>query len=141
MQHCWRRMGRMWMAPLLFVATSVFLWRYLGSVFVPTLLTRSVVALVPALSDLETLVSINTNLLYFGAYLAFAMFWPRLKQYFRSPFLAGLALWLVNVFILFPAIGRGVLGYKLPQGWMAVSLPLLLSHWLFARGLGFQSRM
>jgi hypothetical protein len=41
---------------------------------------------------------------------------------------------------LLPLIGRGVLGYKLPQGWMAVSFPLLLSHWIFARGLSYQTR-
>ena len=133
-------MGRMWMGPLLYVATSIFLWEYVGSVFIPNLLTRSILTLLPALVALETVVSINANLFYFGAYFLFAMFWPRLKPYFRNPFLAGVALWLMNVLVLFPIIGRGVLGYKLPQGWMAVSLPLLLSHWLFARGLAFQTR-
>lgn len=133
-------MGRMWMGPLLYVATSIFLWKYLGSVFVPNLLTRSVLSVIPAMADLEMVVSINAWLFYFGAYFVFAIFWPRLKPYFRNPFLAGVALWLVNVLVIFPMIGRGVLGYRLPQGWMAVCLPLLLSHWLFARGLAFQTR-
>ena len=130
----------MWMGPLLYVATSIFLWKYLGGVFIPTLLTRTVISVVPPLADLQILVTINTNAFYFGAYFLFGFYWPRLKSYFRNPFLAGTTLWLVNVLVLLPLIGRGVLGYKLPQGWMAVSLPLLLSHWLFSRGLSFQTR-
>ena len=58
----------------------------------------------------------------------------------QSLFLAGLALWFVNVFIVFPILGRGMLGYRMPQGWMSASLPLLVSHWMFARGLQFQDR-
>jgi hypothetical protein len=46
----------------------------------------------------------------------------------------------VNVLLLLPVLGKGVLGYKMPQGWFAVSLPLLVSHWMFARGLQFQDR-
>jgi hypothetical protein len=130
----------MWMGPLLYVATSIFLSKYLGGVFIPTLLTRTIVSLVPPLGDLQTLVAINTNAFYFGAYFLFGFYWPRLKAYFRSAFVAAITLWLVNLFVLFPLIGRGVLGYRLPQGWMAVSFPLLLSHWLFARGLSYQTR-
>ena len=140
MRQWWRRMSRMWMGPLLYVASSIFLWQYLGSVFIPNLLTRAVLAVVPVPQDLERLVSINANLLYFGAYFLFAASWLQLKPYFRNPFLAGVALWLVNVFVIFPLVGRGILGYRLPQGWMSASLPLLLSHWLFARGLQFQTR-
>ena len=55
-------------------------------------------------------------------------------------FLAGLGMWLVNLLIILPLLGRGILGYRMPQGWMSVSLPLLLSHWMFARGLQFQDR-
>ena len=131
-------MAGMWMGPLMFVAASVFLWRYLGSVFIPDLVTRSVARAVSIPEGLETVVIINANLFYFGAYFLFAMFWPRLKTYFRNPFLAGFVLWMVNVLIIFPLIGRGVLGYRLPQGWMSASFPLLLSHWLFARGIQFQ---
>jgi hypothetical protein len=133
-------MGRMWMGPLMYIATSVFLWKYLGSVFVPNLLTRTLLNAIPPLMDLRTLVNINTNVFYFGAYFVFAVFWPRLKSFFRNEYLAGMALWVVNVLVLFPIIGRGILGYRLPQGWMAVCLPLLLSHWLFARGLAHQTR-
>ena len=130
----------MWMGPLLFVASSIFLWQYLGSVYIPSLLMRSVLRLLPIPQDLETFVSINTNAVYFGAYFLFAFSWPRLKTYFKNPFVAGMALWLVNVLVIFPVVGRGVLGYRLPQGWMSASLPLLLSHWLFARGVQFQTR-
>jgi hypothetical protein len=130
----------MWMGPLLYVATSIFLWKYLGSVFIPSLLTRTIVSVFPPLADLQMLVTINTNAFYFGGYFLFGLYWPRLKSYFWNPFLAGIALWLANVFVLLPLIGRGVLGYKLPQGWMAVSFPLLLSHWIFARGLSYQTR-
>jgi hypothetical protein len=130
----------MWMGPLLYVATSIFLWKYLGSVFIPSLLTRTIVSVFPPLADLQMLVTINTNAFYFGGYFLFGLYWPRLKSYFWNPFLAGIALWLANVFVLLPLVGRGVLGYKLPQGWMAVSFPLLLSHWIFARGLSYQTR-
>ena len=59
------------MGPLLYVATSIFLWRYLGGVFIPALLTRTVISLVPPLADLQMLVTINTNAFYFGAYFRF----------------------------------------------------------------------
>jgi hypothetical protein len=130
----------MWMGPLLYVVTSIFLWKYLGVVFMPVLLTRTLTSMIPALAEFEMLITINANAFYFGAYFLFGFYWPRLKSYFRNPFLAGMALWAVNVFVLLPLIGRGVLGYRLPQGWMAVSFPLLLSHWLFARGLSHQVR-
>src|SRR5579871_4178621 len=99
----------MWLGPVLFFGVSVFLWKYIGAVFVPEALARSVFAILPALSDLGNVVVANAAILYFGAYFAFAIFWPRLKPYFRNPFLAGVTLWLVNVFIVFPLIGRGVL--------------------------------
>ena len=130
----------MWLGPVLFIAVNVFLWRYIGAVFVPELLARSVFAVLPVLIDIEMVILINTALIYFGAYFAFAIFWGRLKPYFRNPFLAGLALWFVNVFIVFPILGRGMLGYRMPQGWMSASFPLLVSHWMFARGLQFQER-
>ena len=128
------------MGPLLFVGSSIFLWQYLGSVYVPSLLVRTAVRMIPIPEDLETFVSINAHALYFGAYFVFAIFWPRLRAYFRNPFVAGFALWLVNVLVIFPAVGRGLFGYRLPQGWISASLPLLLSHWLFARGVQFQTR-
>jgi hypothetical protein len=130
----------MWFGPALFVAVSIFLWKYIGAVFVPQLLARAVFSLLPALSDAELVVLINAAVIYFGAYLVFAMFWKRLRPHFRNPFLGALALWLVNVLLLLPVLGKGMLGYKMPQGWFAVSLPLLVSHWMFARGLQFQDR-
>ena|SRR5438067_2600119 len=130
----------MWLGPVLFAVLSVFLWRYAGAVFVPQLLARSAFAISPVLADIEIVILINAVLVYFGAYFAFAIFWGKLKAYFRNPFLAGFVLWLVNVLIVFPVLGRGLFGYRMPQGWMSASLPLLLSHWMFARGLQFQER-
>jgi len=130
----------MWLGPVLYVGVSVFLWKYAGWVFMPLLVTRSVLRWLPVLTDLETVILINTSLLYFSVYFVFAIFWARLKLHFRNPFIAGAALWLVNVLILFPMLGRGVLGYRLPQGWVSASLPLLVTHWIFARGLQFQQK-
>src|SRR6266480_4088301 len=133
-------MAAMWLGPVLYVGVSVFLWKYAGWVFMPLLVTRSVLRWLPVLTDLEMVILINTSLLYFSVYFVFAIFWARLKLHFRNPFIAGAALWLVNVLILFPMLGRGVLGYRLPQGWVSASLPLLVTHWIFARGLQFQER-
>jgi len=130
----------MWLGPVLFLGMSFFLWKYVGAVFMPELLARAVFAMLPALRDMETVVLINAGISYFGAYFVFAIFWRSLKPYLRNPFLAGLALWLVNVLVVFPLIGRGVLGYQLPQGWIFASFPLVVPHWMFARGLQFQDR-
>jgi hypothetical protein len=130
----------MWLGPVLFTAISVFLWKYVGAVFVPQLLARAVFGVLPALADVEMVILIDAALLYFGAYFVFAIFWRKLKPYFRNAFLAGVVLWLVNILVVFPVLGRGLLGYRMPQGWMSASLPLLLSHWMFARGLQFQDR-
>lgn len=130
----------MWLGPFLFISVSVLLWRYIGAVFVPEVLARSAFSVLPVLADVETVIIANAAILYFGAYFLFAIFWPRLKPYFRNPFLAGLGLWGIHILIVFPLVGRGILGYKFPQGWMAACLPLLLSHWMFARGLQFQER-
>jgi hypothetical protein len=130
----------MWMGPTLFIAVSILLWRYIGAVFVPEVLARWVFSILPALSELETVILINAAILYFGVYFMFAIFWGKIKPYFGNPFLAAIALWLVNILVLFPLVGRGMLGYKFPQGWMSASLPLLLSHWMFARGLQFQAK-
>ena len=130
----------MWLGPVLFVVVSVFLWRYIGAVFVPELLARSVFTILPVLNEMELVVLINAAILYFGAYFVFAVFWGKLRPYLRHPFLAALTLWLANVVIIFPLLGRGVLGYHMPQGWLAVSFPLFVTHWIFARGLQFQDR-
>src|SRR5216117_3043550 len=68
MQESWRRMGAMWLGPLLFVAVSIFLWKYVGAVFMPELLARSVFQVVPGLASVELYVTINAALLYFGGY-------------------------------------------------------------------------
>jgi hypothetical protein len=128
------------MGPVLFIGVSVLLSRYIGAVFVPDILARSVFSILPVLRDLETFILINTAILYFGAYFVFAIFWGKIKPYVGNVFFAAIGLWLVNILVLFPLVGRGVLGYKFPQGWMSASLPLLLSHWMFARGLQFQDR-
>ena len=130
----------MWLGPVLFLGMSVFLWRYIGAVFVPEAMARSVFSVLPVLSDLETVIIANAAILYFGAYFVFAVFWPRLKPYFHNPFVAAITLWMVNILILFPLVGRGILGYRFPQGWLTACLPLLFSHWMFARGLQFQQR-
>jgi hypothetical protein len=130
----------MWLGPALFVTMSVILWKYIGAVFMPELMARSIYRVLPSLESMDLFVYINAVLLYFGGYIVVAIFWRRLKSYVRNPFFAGLALWLVNLLIILPILGRGILGYRLPQGWLSVSLPLLLSHWMFARGLQFQDR-
>jgi len=131
----------MWLGPVLFTVVSVFLWKYVGAVFVPELVARSIFRILPALSEAELVIIINAAILYFGAYFLFAIFWPqRLKQFFGSAFVAGLILWLANVLLIFPILGRGILGYEMPQGWIAASFPLLVAHWMFARGLQFQER-
>src|SRR5262249_7351647 len=118
----------------------LFLWKYLGAVFVPDLLARRVFSLLPALTDIQLVITINAAILYFAAYFVFAIFWVRLRRFFRHPFLAGFALWLINVTLLLPLLGRGLLGYRMPQGWLAASFPLFVAHWMFARGLQFQER-
>jgi hypothetical protein len=130
----------MWLGPALFVAVSIFLWKFVGAIFVPELMARSVFRLLPVLDDMELVITINAALIYFAAYFVFAMFWPRIKPYLKNPFLAGMALWGVNVLIVLPLLGRGVMGYRLPQGWIYASFPLIVSHWMFARGIQLQDR-
>src|SRR5437773_12553799 len=77
MQESWRRMGAMWLGPLLFVAVSIFLWKYVGAVFMPELLARSVFQVVPglAVSRCTSRLTLHCFILadtswsrYFGAY-------------------------------------------------------------------------
>ena len=130
----------MWLGPALFVAISVFLWRYIGAVFVPELLVRFILSILPVLRDMELVLLVNAAIFYFGMYFVFAIFWRKLRRFLLNPFMAGVTLWLVNVIIVFPALGRGILGYRTPQGWLAASFPLFVAHWIFARGLQFQDR-
>jgi hypothetical protein len=94
----------------------------------------------PVLDDIRSIIIINASILYFGAYFTFALFWSRLKPYLRNPFLGALTLWAANVLLLFPLLGKGILGYRMPQGWLAASFPLLVAHWTLARGIQFQAR-
>jgi hypothetical protein len=130
----------MWLGPALFVTVSVLLWKYLGAIFVPDLVARAIYRTLPGLESMDLFILINAAVLYFGVYVIVAIFWKPLKSYLKNPFVAALSLWLVNLFIILPLLGRGIIGYRLPQGWLSVSLPLLLSHWMFARGLQFQDR-
>lgn len=122
------------------VVVSTLLWKFLGAIFVPELMARSVFRLLPVLAEMEMVILINASLVYFAAYFLFAIFWGRLKPYLINPFLAGMVLWLLNVLVVLPILGRGVMGYRLPQGWISVSFPLMVSHWMFARGLQVQER-
>jgi hypothetical protein len=130
----------MWLGPALFIGVSILLWKFLGAIFVPELMARAVFRLLPVLTDMEMVIIINSALIYFAAYFVFAIFWTRLKPYLKNPFLAGMLLWLVNVLVVLPVLGRGVMGYLLPQGWISVSFPLVVSHWMFARGLQLHDR-
>src|SRR5213593_3827120 len=104
----------MWLGPVLFIGISVFFWKYVGAVFVPELLAHSVFAILPALIGVERVILINAAIVYFGAYFAFAVCWRNIRPYLLNPFLGGLALWLVNVILVFPLLGKGLLGYKMP---------------------------
>ena len=130
----------MWLGPVLFIVVSVLFWKYIGAVFIPELIARVAFRMVPALSDMEMVIIVNAAIVYFAGYFVFAIFWGRLKPYLRSPFIGGIALWLVNVILVYPMLGKGILGYRMPQGWVFASFPLLVAHWLFARGLQFQQR-
>ena len=109
MWEWWRRMRAMWFGPLLFVAVSIFLWKYIGAVFMPELLARSIFRVAPGLASVELYITINAALLYFGGYFAVAIFWSSLKPYLRNPFAVGFMLWLVNILVVLPILGRGIL--------------------------------
>src|SRR5262249_22717413 len=131
-------MTQMWIAPLVYALASVLLWQFAHVFFMPAAITAQ---LTSAATDLLALRIILTNVAvsYFGAYGIFAARWPRLKPYFRSEFFGALALWAVNVLLIFPLIGRGILGYKLPQGAFLPCFYLAVTHWVFARALQMAS--
>src|SRR5262249_56636350 len=114
----------MWLGPVVFIIVSVFLWKYVGAVFVPELVARRVFAILPALGDLELVILVNAAILYFGAYFAFSIFWAKLRRFFHNPFLAPLCLCLFNVIVVFPVFGRGVLWYRITPGLVSGSLSL-----------------
>jgi hypothetical protein len=128
----------MWLGPVLYVAISIFLWQYAGTVFMPELLARRLFSVLPVLQDAEIAVVINIAVLYFAPYFVLAFMWQRARIHLRHPFAAAVLMWLMNVLVLYPLLGRGLLGYRIPQGWLSANLPLLISHWIFARGLQFQ---
>src|SRR5437667_10919112 len=78
-EESWRRMGAMWLGPLLFVAVSIFLWKYVGAVFMPELLARSIFQFAPGLAIVELYITIITALFYFGVYVSVAKFWLFMK--------------------------------------------------------------
>ncbi len=130
----------MWLGPALFVAASIFFWKYVGTLFMPELLAREIFEVLPVLVDMEAVIVVNVSLIYFAVYFMFAAFWPGIRPYLKTPFAAGLALWLINVMVLLPLLGRGILGYRVPEGWFPANVPLIVSHWMFARGLQFRDR-
>src|SRR4051812_39396042 len=135
-------MARMWASPVVFLLVSVVLWRYGGAVFMPKLLSERFFELIPALdgSFMRQVAFYNCVLLYFGAYFVFAVYWDSVKRYARNPFLASFLLWVVNELMIFPIAGRGILGYKMPQGPFSASVFLFASHWVFARMLERQDK-
>src|SRR3989442_12964375 len=113
-EESWRRMGAMWLGPLLFVAVSIFLWKYVGAVFMPELLARSIFQFAPGLASVELYITINAALFYFGGYFAVAIFWRSLKPHFRNPFTAGLVLWLRQSVVNPAVFGPGGLRFLIP---------------------------
>ena len=131
------------MPPIIFLVVSIVLWQWANAVFMPELLADRFLEIIPVsivdaglriLGPLaKQLVFFNFVLLYFGAYFLFAFYWDRLRRTFRNPFYAAFVLWCVNLFVIFPLAGRGVFGYKLPQGALSVNVFTLATHWVFAR--------
>src|SRR5947199_3441897 len=99
MWEWWRRMGAMWFGPLLFVAVSIFLWKYIGAVFVPELLARSIFRVAPGLASVELYITIHAALFFFGGYFAVAIFWSLLNPYLRNPFALGFWFWFFNILV------------------------------------------
>src|SRR5438045_7763859 len=100
----------MWLGPALFVTISVLLWKYLGAVFMPELLARSIYRMLPSLESVDLFIFINAGIVYFGLYIVVAIFWRRLKPYVKSPFLAGLGMSLGNLLIIRRLLGRARFG-------------------------------
>src|SRR2546422_11234003 len=92
-EESWRRMGAMWLGPLLFVAVSIFLWKYVGAVFMPELLARSIFQFAPVLASVDVYITLNAALFYFGGSFSRPVFWWLLEPPLRKPFPAGLGFW------------------------------------------------
>jgi DMSO/TMAO reductase YedYZ molybdopterin-dependent catalytic subunit len=135
--------------PIVYLVVSIVLWQLAGAVFMPELLTNRLFEILPVawiewgvqwLGPLaKQLAFANVAILYFGAYAVFSFSWDRLRNVFGNTFMASFALWTANVLVLFPIAGKGVFGYKLPQGAFSASLFVFASHWIFARMLQFQT--
>jgi hypothetical protein len=135
--------------PLVYLVVSIVLWQLANAVFMPELLANQLFEILPV-SFIERGVQLlgplakqlafaNIALLYFGFYFAFSFNWEKLRRFFGHSFMGAFALWGGNVLILFPLAGKGVFGYKLPQGAFSASLFLFAAHWIFARMLQMQS--
>ena len=105
----------------------------------PDVLTNRMLPIVSSEPLWRNVLLANIALAYFGAYWAFAARWDRLKPHLKSEFVGAILLWGLNVLVLFPLIGRGIFGYKLPQGAFLPCLYLLGMHWLYARMLQLSS--
>jgi hypothetical protein len=82
---------------------------------------------------------VNFALLYFGGYFVFTYYWTRLRKTFHNPFYGALALWMLHLLVILPVAGKGLFGYKMPQGAVSASIFALASHWVFARSLQWRS--
>ena len=114
---------------------SILLWQLAHVFFMPQALTNR---LFPAQATDPLLWKValtNVGLVYFGAYWVFSANWKKLKPYLRNEFLGAIAVWGVNVLVIFPIMGRGILGYKLPQGAFGPCVALFATHWIFGRAL------
>jgi hypothetical protein len=132
----------MWFAGVIYLAASLAFWEFAHAVFIPELLTNRVLELfsTPVGSFVRLFVSLNVSGFYFAVYFLFSLYWPKLHDRFRNIFFGSLALFAVNVLILFPLAGKGFLGYLLPQGYIPACTFLFVAHWIFARALQIQER-
>src|SRR5262245_14891109 len=135
--------------PIVFLITSIILWQLASAVFMPELLANRLFEVLPAaliergvqlLGPLaKQLAFANVAIVYFGVYFAFALCWDQLRRVFGNVWMGALSLWSVNVLVLFPIAGKGLLGSQLPQGPFSASFYLFASHWIFARMLQLQA--
>ena len=106
----------MWAPPLIYALVSVLLWKFAHVFFMPQAIANRIAPIQRTEPLVSQIVLANVALAYFGAYWAFSGNWHRLRPYLKSEFFGAFALWAVNVLLLFPLIGRGIFGYKLPEG-------------------------
>jgi hypothetical protein len=145
----YRYNGGMLAPPVIFLAVSIALWRFFNAPFLPEQFANRVLQAMPdwlvgpgdgSFGPLaKQLAMVNFAVLYFGAYFVFTYYWPRMKARLRNPFLGAFLLLLINLIILLPMAGRGLFGYRFPQGAFSVSIFLLASHWVFARSLQWRT--